>query len=100
MNGYVKVWKTISRKSGKPMFSSAYSVEVDGIGRAFQGSNDNDDKPWFIMITKVHPDTLDEVMWFHPATESLITEGEYANIGQSAPSGDSDAESTGDIAQG
>jgi hypothetical protein len=82
------------------MFSSAYSVEVAGIGRAFQGGGNEDDRPWFIMITKVHPDTLDEVMWFHPATESLITEIEYANISQPAPSGDSDAESVGDIAQG
>ena len=37
MNGFVKVWKTISRKSGKPMFSSNYSFEVDSVGRAFQG---------------------------------------------------------------
>ena len=100
MNGFVKVWKTKSRKSGKPMFSSNYSFEVDSVGRAFQGSSGEDDRPWFIMITKVHPDTLNEVMWFNPATEELITEDEYANIGQSAPSGDSDAESTGDIAQG
>ena len=97
MNGFIKVWKTISRRSGKPMFSSAYSFEVDSIGRAFQGGGSDDDKPWFIMITKVRAETLEDVMWFNPTTGKLITETQYGNLDQSAPTGDSVDESTGEV---
>ena len=97
MNGFIKVWKTISRRSGQPMFSSAYSFEVDSIGRAFQVGVSDDDKPWFIMITKVGSQTLEDVMWFNPTTGKLITETQYGNLDQSAPTGDSVEESTGEV---
>lgn len=98
MNGFIKLFKTVSRRSGKPMLSSAYSYETP-IGRAFQGSNSADDKPWFIMIKdEVHPDSVDDVMWFNPSTKALLTEQEYSNLGQSEPTGDSVDESSGEIA--
>ncbi len=98
MNGFIKLFKTVSRRSGKPMLSSAYSYETP-LGRAFQGSNQADDKPWFIMIKdEVHPDSVDDVMWFNPSTKVLCTESEYRNLDQSVPTGDSVDESTGEIA--
>ena len=98
MNGFIKLFKTVSRRSGKPMLSSAYSYETP-LGRAFQGSASADDKPWFIMIKEeIHPDSVDEVMWFNPSSKVLCTEAEYSNLGQSEPTGDSVDESTGEIA--
>jgi len=98
MNGFIKLYKTTSRRSGKPMLSSAYSYETP-LGRAFQGNNQADDKPWFIMIKdEVHPDSVDDVMRFNPNSKVLCTEAEYLSQDQSVPTGDSVDESTGEIA--
>jgi len=95
MNGFIKVWKTLSRKSGAPMFSSVVSIDTP-VGRAFQGTAQNDDsRPWFIMITEVDADTLPEVMWFNPRTNQLITEADYAGLDVAqSPSTSVDGESS------
>ena len=83
MNGFIKLFKTKSRKTGKPMLSSAYSYDTP-IGRAFQGTNQASE--------------VEDVMWFNPATKVLCTEQEYYNLGQSEPTGDSVDESSQEIA--
>lgn len=95
MNGFIKMFKTVSR-SGKPMFSSIARRETP-IGVAFQGSAKGVEQaePWFIMITEVHPDTLDDIMWYNPTTEELIEDDEYQSRTKSEPTGDSVDESTG-----
>ena len=97
MNGFIKLFKTVSR-AGKPMLSSIARRETK-VGVAFQGRAQGveQEQPWFIMITKVHPDTIDDVMYYNPDTEALITEEEYKKLGQSEPTGDSVDESTGEV---
>lgn len=95
MNGFIKLYKTASR-AGKPMFSSI-ARRVTPIGVAFQGNVQGAEQvaPWFIMITEVHPDTLDDVMWYNPDTEELLDESGYQALAQSEPVGDSTDESAG-----
>ena len=97
MTGFIKLFKTTSR-AGKPMLSSIARRET-AVGVAFEGRLQGEEQvtPWYIMITKVHPDTIDDVMWYNPDTEKLLSNSEYQELAQSEPTGDSVDESTGEV---
>lgn len=88
--GYIKMFKCLSN-SGRWMFSSI-NRKMTLIGAVIQGTarGSKEVLPYFIMITEVEPDTLDDVMYYNPSTNDLLDESDFLSRGKDTP------DSTGD----
>ena len=78
--GYLKMFKCLSN-SGRWMFSSI-NRKMTPIGAVIQGTarGAKEVLPYFIMITEVEPDTLDDVMYYNPSANDLVDEKGYLAI--------------------
>jgi hypothetical protein len=67
------------------MFSSI-NRKMTMIGAVIQGTarGSKEVLPYFIMITEVEPDTLDDVMYYNPSTNDLLDESDFLSRGNAS----------------